>query len=221
MIDWSSYLMSRITVTNSSNVHYYERYVNLEIRGTRPSFTANRSPSGSPTYRFSADGRRQAGDADATIDGLGRMKEAIVGITSPKGVRLWSGSRENGPSVARHLPLPDRVVYVSVASKSLRRRHATLVGRKLELMITGETSRLRSRRLISRICRPRFSLELSVRCSQTSEHCPRFITAKLAHIVGIALEHRFEMLDRLCRILALMKPDLCKRKVGFIVACLH
>jgi hypothetical protein len=29
------------------------------------------------------------------------------------------------------------------------------------------------------------------------------------------------MLDRLCRILALMKPDLCKRKVGFIVASVH
>jgi hypothetical protein len=29
---------------------------------------------------------------------------------------------------------PDRVVYVSVASKSLRRSHATLIGRKLELM---------------------------------------------------------------------------------------
>ena len=84
-------------VTNRFNVHYYERYVNLEIRGTRPSFTANRSPSGSPTYRFSADGRRQAGDADATIDEmLGRMKEAIVGITSPKGVRLWSGGENGG-----------------------------------------------------------------------------------------------------------------------------
>src|ERR1035441_734550 len=131
MIGLSSYVMSRITVTNSFNVHYYERYVNLEIWGTRPSFTANRSPSGSPTC-FSADGRRQAGDADATIDEmLGRMKEAIVGITSPEGVRLWSGSRENGPGVARHLPLPDRVVYVSVASKSLRRSHATLIGRKL------------------------------------------------------------------------------------------
>src|ERR1022692_3525568 len=116
---------------------------------------------------------------------------------------------------------PDRVVYVSVASKSLRRSHATLIGRKLELMITRETSRLRSRRLFSRICRPQFSLKLSVRCSQTSEHCPRLITAKLAHIAGIALEHRFEMLDRLWRILALMKPDLCKRKVGFIVASLH
>ena len=30
---WSSYVMSRITVTNSFNVHYYERYVNLEIWG--------------------------------------------------------------------------------------------------------------------------------------------------------------------------------------------
>jgi len=73
-------------VINSFNVHYNERYVNLEIRGTRPSFTANRSPSGSPTYRFSVDGRRQAGDADATIDEmLARMKEAIGGITPPKG----------------------------------------------------------------------------------------------------------------------------------------
>ena len=215
--------MSRITVNNSFNVHYYERYVNMEIRGAPAHpLPANRSPSGLPTYRFSADGRRQAGDADATIDEmLGRMKEAIVGITSPEGVRLWSGSRENGPGVARHLPLPDRVAYVSVASKSLRRSHATLIGRKLELMITRETSRLRSRRLFSRICRPQFSLKLSVRCSQTSEHCPRLITAKLAHIAGIALEHRLEMLDRLCRILALMKPDLCKRKVGFIVASLH
>lgn len=31
--------MSRITVTNSFNVHYYECYVNLEIWGTRPFFT--------------------------------------------------------------------------------------------------------------------------------------------------------------------------------------
>jgi hypothetical protein len=28
MIGWSSYLMSRVMVTNSFNVHYYERYVN-------------------------------------------------------------------------------------------------------------------------------------------------------------------------------------------------
>ena len=31
MIGWSSYLMSRIMVANRFNVHYYERYVNLEI----------------------------------------------------------------------------------------------------------------------------------------------------------------------------------------------
>src|SRR5258706_13061649 len=28
MIGWSSYLMSRVMITNSFNVHYYERYVN-------------------------------------------------------------------------------------------------------------------------------------------------------------------------------------------------
>src|SRR5450631_432908 len=33
MIGWSSYLMSRMMVANWYNVHYYERYVNLEIRG--------------------------------------------------------------------------------------------------------------------------------------------------------------------------------------------
>jgi hypothetical protein len=37
MIGWSSYVMSTIMFVNSFNVHYYERYVNLEIRGTRPS----------------------------------------------------------------------------------------------------------------------------------------------------------------------------------------
>ena len=97
MIGWSSYLMSIITVTNSFNVHYYELYVNLEIRGTRPSFTANRSPSASPTYRFSADGRRQAGDADTTTDEmLGRMKEAILGITSPKGFDYGAEAEKMG-----------------------------------------------------------------------------------------------------------------------------
>ena len=29
MIGWFSYLMSRVMVTKYSNVHYYERYVNL------------------------------------------------------------------------------------------------------------------------------------------------------------------------------------------------
>jgi hypothetical protein len=29
MIGWSSYLVSRVMVSNSFNVHYYERYVNL------------------------------------------------------------------------------------------------------------------------------------------------------------------------------------------------
>jgi hypothetical protein len=37
MIGWSSYLMSIIMVANRCNVHYYERYVNLEIRGPRLS----------------------------------------------------------------------------------------------------------------------------------------------------------------------------------------
>ena len=29
MIGWSSYVMFRIMVANTGNVHYYERYVNL------------------------------------------------------------------------------------------------------------------------------------------------------------------------------------------------
>jgi len=58
---------------------------------------ANRSPSGLPTYRFSADGRRQAGDADTAIDEmLGRMKEAIVGITSPKGFNYGAEAEKMG-----------------------------------------------------------------------------------------------------------------------------
>jgi hypothetical protein len=32
MIGLSSYVMSKIMFTNTDNVHYYERYVNLEIR---------------------------------------------------------------------------------------------------------------------------------------------------------------------------------------------
>ena len=40
MIDWSSYLTSKIMVTTRHNVHYYERYVNLaQVAPTPAIFT--------------------------------------------------------------------------------------------------------------------------------------------------------------------------------------
>ena len=39
----------------------------LELGALANPLRANRSLSGSPTYRFSADGSRQAGDADAMV----------------------------------------------------------------------------------------------------------------------------------------------------------
>jgi len=56
---------------------------------------------------------------------------------------------------------------------------------------------------------------------QTSEHCPCLITALLAHIARIAPEHRFEMFSRFYLVLAVMKPNLRKRKVGFIISRLY
>ena len=44
--------MSTIMVVNSFNVHYYERYVNLEIRGTRPSLPQIAARRGRPHTAF-------------------------------------------------------------------------------------------------------------------------------------------------------------------------
>jgi hypothetical protein len=69
----------------------------LEIRAPAYPSTRKSQPVGSPTCRFSADGRRQAGDADATIDEmLGRMKEAIAGITPPKGLEYGAEAEKMG-----------------------------------------------------------------------------------------------------------------------------
>jgi hypothetical protein len=78
-------------VANLINVHYYERYVNMEIG--RPPILATRKsqPGGSPTYRFSADGRRQAGDADATIDEMLDYERSHRRNRRPKGLGYGAG----------------------------------------------------------------------------------------------------------------------------------
>ena len=40
MIDWSSYIVSRLMVVNLVNVHYCERYVNIVYSGLVPWKTA-------------------------------------------------------------------------------------------------------------------------------------------------------------------------------------
>src|ERR1700720_4721546 len=59
---------------------------------------------------------------------------------------------------------------------------------------------------------------LFVRRPHTSEHYPCLITTQFAHIVGIALEYRLKMLDSLCLVLAVAKPNLRKCEVGLIVS---